>query len=263
MGVRIGYLYVFMAVLVVLSASGCTGSSPEEKTVTVFAAASLTEAFTELKEVYEAEHPDERVELNFAGSNTLKIQIEQGAKADLYVSANMKYMDELIEKGYISESREFARNRLVIIIPRDNPGEIKSPEDLAKDIRLVIAQEAVPVGRYALESLDKMEKEFGSGFKKEVLSRVVSDEDAVKGVVSKVVLGEVDAGIVYFTDAVAERETVAVIEIPDRFNVVARYPIGLLREASNPEGGRSFMNFVLSPKGKEILKAHGFIVEGL
>ncbi len=240
---------------VIYAVSGCI--SDEEPMLVVFAAASLTEAFTELRDAYVEGHPEQRVDLNFAGSNTLKVQIEQGAYADVYAPASTKYMGELIDRGYILESRDFARNRLVVIVPAGS-GVVKALEDLAvgKKIMLVIANEATPIGGYTREVLEKIGREF----RVSVLSHVVSEEDSVKGVVSKVAMGEADAGFAYATDIVPLREKVRGIEIPEEFNVAVAYPIGVLKSSRNPEHARAFVDFVLSGEGRAIMEKHGFEV---
>ncbi len=241
--------------LLVALATGCTSSKDG---ITVFAAASLTEAFQEVANEFEEKH-GAAVELNFAGSNTLRVQIEQGASADVFASANEEHMRALVEEGYVDKGIAFAENRVVVVVPSDNPANIKSVEDLCGDVKLVIAGEAVPAGRYAREALFNLDAIYGSGFAEQVLSRVVSNEDSVRGVLAKVALGEADAGMVYATDALAAGDKVKVIELP-QVNVSPRYYVGVLSNSGNKELAREFVNFLLSPQGREILQKHGFEV---
>ena len=210
---------------------------PEPRSLIVFAAASLTNAFTEISKDFEAANPDVRLTINFAGSQALRTQIEEGAPADVLASANTKEMDILVADGFVAQKSPqfFLINELIIILPADNPAKIEGLEDLATSgIKLVLAAEDVPVGKYARQSLDQMSGPFGTDFKDKVLSNVVSNEDNVKQVVTKVQLGEADAGIVYVSDATAVSD-LKMIEIPVDLNVIARYPIAPLIKSANIE----------------------------
>jgi molybdate transport system substrate-binding protein len=231
----------------------------------VFGAASLTEAFGEIGKLFEADHPGVTVLFNFAGSQQLAQQINEGAPADVLASANKKQMDALIEVGDIdSETQQiFARNRLVVIYPQDNPASVKVLNDLAKaGLKLVFAAQEVPVGQYSLDFLDKAAAEpaFGSAYQDDVLKNVVSYEDNVKAVLAKVALGEADAGIVYTSD-ISGRDGAKVgrLEIPDALNVIAAYPIAPVKASKNPELAQDFIDLVLSPEGQERLAKFNFI----
>ena len=246
-------------ILTLALSSACASNSPQPATttLTVFAAASLTEAFGEMATVFEADHPGVEVTLNFAGSNILRAQIEQGAQADVFASANIKEMDSLIKIGLVNVDKKivFLTNNLVVIIPVDNPAGLSNFEELTRpNLKLVLAAEEVPVGRYARLMLDNA----GPDFKAKVLANTVSNETTVKQVVAKVQLGEADAGIVYASDAVAAPE-LPVIEISPEFNVLAEYPIAPLANAPQPKLAEEFVAFVLSPKGQPILKKWGFL----
>jgi molybdate transport system substrate-binding protein len=246
---------------------GASGSSQVHGDVTVFAAASLTEAFKEIAGAFEAQYPGVNVVFNFAGTPTLRAQLEQGARADVFASANPEQMDLAVSGGLTDGTvSTFARNSLVIITPSDNPAGIKAPSDLARDgLKLVFAQEDVPVGDYTKQSLTKMDDsgEFGAGFSRKVLDNVVSQESNVKQVVAKVELGEADAGIVYGTDVTPDvAPSLRKVEIPQRFNVVASYPIALVKDRQNDIAGRAFIDFVLSEAGQTILLKHGFLSAG-
>jgi molybdate transport system substrate-binding protein len=232
----------------------------EPKTLHVFAAASLTDAFTEIGENFEAVNPGTAVAFNFAGSQALRTQIEEGAPADVFASANKTEMETLIADSLVSQdtSQQFLNNKLVVILPASNPAGLEKLEDLAKPrFKLVLAAEEVPVGKYARQVLDNMNGQFGSEFKDKVLANVVSNEDNVKQVVSKVQLGEADGGIVYTSDAVAA-SGLRIIEIPDDLNVIAQYPIAALAKSKNADLAKAFITYVLSADGQAVLEKWGF-----
>jgi molybdate transport system substrate-binding protein len=236
------------------------------KTLTVFAAASLTESFTEIGKQFEAANPGVKVTFNFAGSQQLRAQLEQGAKADVFASANTKEMttaiisDSLVVSG---TQRTFVTNRLAVILPKSNPGKITSLADLARPgLKLDFADPSVPVGQYALDMLTKMSQDatFGATFKDKVVANVVSREDNVKSVVSKVQLGEADAGVVYTTDITPNAaKDLTTLDVPDKFNVIATYPIAPLKDAPEPKLAGQFVEWVLSSKGQQVLTQYGFI----
>ena len=234
-------------------------------TLNVFAAASLTAAFTEIGKEFETSRPGVKINFNYAGSQQLAQQINSGAPADVFASANQAQMDAALKSGRISSSvaKNFANNRLVVIVPRANPGKIQSLQDLARPgLKLVLADRAVPVGQYALSFLDNASKDaaFGAAYKEAVLQNVASYEQDVKSVLTKVVLGEADAGIVYTTDAAAAQEGKTVqLAIPDHLNVVASYPIAVLKDSPNLQLARAFTDYVLSETGQTVLSKYGFI----
>jgi molybdate transport system substrate-binding protein len=235
-------------------------STPEPKTMNVFAAASLTDAFTEIGRNFEAENPGVTTTFNFAGSQALRTQIEEGAPADVFASANAKEMDTLETDGLVTKDtpENFLTNKLVVVLPANNPAGLEKLEDLSKPgIKLVLAAEEVPVGKYARQALDSMNGQLGSDFKDKVLANVVSNEDNVKQVVSKVQLGEADAGIVYTSDAVAAPD-LKTIEIPAELNVIAKYPIAALSKSANSDLAKAFIDYVLSPEGQAVLQKWGF-----
>ena len=251
--------------LAVLTLAACgpsvpAPSTPQTRTLTVFAAASLTEAFTEIGENFEASIPGSRVTFNFAGSQALRTQIEEGAPADVFASANQTEMDTLVAGSFVAKAapRVFLHNKLVVILPRENTAALDGLEDLSNaDIKLVLAAEEVPVGKYARQALEAMNTSFGADFKDQVLANVVSNEDNVRQVVAKVQLGEADAGIVYASDAVAVPD-LKIIEISVEFNVIAKYPIAPITQSADPELASAFVNYVLSPKGQAVLEKWGF-----
>lgn len=235
---------------------------PEPRTLTVFAAASLKDAFTEISRNFEAAHPGVTVTLNFAGSQTLRTQLEEGASADVFASANHTEMDNAVKAGLVQDgaAQDFLTNKLLVILPANNPAGLASLQDLARSgVKVVLAADTVPAGKYARQVLDKMSQDpaFGSDFGTKVLANVVSNENDVKQVVAKVQLGEADAGIVYVSDAVAAPELMT-IEIPAELNVTAQYPIAALTQAPQPELAAEFIAYVLSSQGQDVLAKWGF-----
>lgn len=241
-------------------AASATPSAAEPLTLNVFAAASLTDAFTEIGSAFEAVHPGLTINFNFAGSQALRTQIEEGAPADLFASANMTEMDNLISSRLVAAGlpQVFLTNRLVVILPADNPADIAALEDLARPgVKMVLAAGVVPVGKYARQALDLMNAAYGAGFEEKVLANVVSNEDNVKQVVAKVQLGEADAGIVYTSDAVAAPDLKR-LEIPAGLNVIAMYPIAPLAASENAELAARFAAYVLSDEAQAVLQKWGF-----
>lgn len=237
-------------------------SAPAGRTLTVFAAASLTQAFGEIGRAFEAANPGVSVTFNFAGSQTLQGQIAQGAPADVFASASGTYMDAAVSGGFVDKatSKVFLTNVLVVILPPSNPANVQSLQDLSKPgLKVVLADVSVPAGKYARQILDNMSKDpaYGTDFGSKALANVVSNETDVKQVVSKVQLGEADAGMVYMSDAVAA-PSLKTIEIPAGLNVVAKYPIAPLLKSANHELAAAFVAYVLSADGQATLKKWGF-----
>jgi molybdate transport system substrate-binding protein len=234
-----------------------------EQKLTVFAAASLTDAFNEISEQFKQQNPSTVLEFNYAGSQQLRTQLEQGATADVFASANTTEMNNAIKSELVvsGTQKTFVRNRLAVIVPKDNPGGVNGLKDLAKSgLKIVLAAPSVPVGGYALTALNKMNADFGATFSQTVLSNVVSQEDNVKQVVAKIQLGEADAGIVYSSDVTPDAaEKVTKIDIPDKYNVLATYPIAVLKAAPQAALAAKFMDYVLSPDGQAALTKWGFI----
>lgn len=235
---------------------------PTSHTLTIFAAASLTQAFEEIGKSFETIHAGVTVEFNFAGSQTLRTQLEQGAVADVFASANHTEMDAAVKSSLIDSGapQDFLTNKLVVVLPANNPASAQTLNDLTKPgLKLALAADTVPAGKYARQILDNISKDasFGSGFKTKVLANVVSNENDVKQVVAKVQLGEADAGIVYISDAVAAPD-LKTIEIPNNFNVIAKYPIAALTKSANIDLAMQFTDYVLSSEGQAVLKKWGF-----
>ena len=240
-----------------LTACGAGGSpgattSPDQVSgvIEVFAAASLTAAFTEEGAAFHAEHPHATVRFNFAGSAALATQIDQAAPADVFASADAANLQKVVTAGNsLSSPQTFATNRLQIVVAPGNPKHITGLADLAQSgLTVVLCAPAVPCGTYANQALSK------AGVK--VTPK--SEEQDVKAVVTKIELGEADAGIVYVTDVKAAGSKVAGVDIPDSQNVIASYPVATVKGGSNPAGGRAFIDFLLSSDGRRILAKYGF-----
>lgn len=222
--------------------------------LTVFAAASLTDSFNEIAEEFEAAHPGVNVVFNFAGSQALGTQLQEGAKADVLASANDTVMKNVQDAGLADDSAQvFVTNRLVVIVPADNPGGVHELVDLAKpNLKFVIAQKTVPVGGYTVSMLEKMSADpaYGGDFEAAALENVVSEENNVKAVVAKVALGEADAGVVYVSDVTPDiASQVKTIAVPDEFNQIGRYPIVVLKNAAQKQLANDFVAYVLAADG--------------
>ncbi|HWZ28576.1 MAG TPA: molybdate ABC transporter substrate-binding protein, partial [Gemmatimonadales bacterium] len=233
------------------------------RTLTVLAAASLQEAFTALGDSLEHRRPGLTVAFSFSGSQTLALQILQGAPADVFASADDRWMTVVRDSGLLlSEPRTFARNHLVVIVPASNPGHVSGLLDLGRSgVKLVLAADAVPAGRYArtvAANLAKLDG-FGADFAARFERNIVSNEENVKSVVTKVRLGEADAGIVYGSDVTeVVAADVRTIGIPPTANVIANYPIAILARAPDRDDAVAFVELVLSPAGQRVLARLGF-----
>jgi molybdate transport system substrate-binding protein len=235
-----------------LAASSCGTASDttadQPRALSVFAASSLTDAFTRLGDDFTAAHPDVKVDFNFAGSNDLVTQVQQGAPADVLATADTTSMDKAGDLA--GQSTTFAANKLIIAVAPGNPEHITGLADLArKDLKVVLAAPEVPAGKYAEEALAK------AG----VTVEPVSLEVSVKGVVTKVSLGEADAGIVYVTDVGAAKGKLEGVAIPDDQNAIATYPIATLNDGKHPDDAKAFIDLVLSAGGQKVLADYGFL----
>jgi molybdate transport system substrate-binding protein len=233
----------------------------EETTLTVFAAASLTDAFEEIATTFEADHPGVSVEFSFAGSSDLATQLVEGAPADLFASANARQMQVVRDADLIAGSpKTFVKNRLALIVPADNPANIQSLQDLDNDgILFVVAAEGVPVRDYTNTMLDKLAVVYGEEYRNAVVENIVSEEENVRQVAAKVALGEADAGIVYISDVTPDiAEDVLALPIPDTYNTLATYPIGILSESPNAELAQAFIDYLLSDAGQDALVSWNF-----
>ena len=236
-------LVLAFALVALAGCGGATGGGDSNDHATVFAAASLTEVFPQI---------DPAATFNFAGSDDLATQITEGAPADVFAAASTKYPDQLYENGLVDKPEVFATNKLVLIVPKDNPANIQSVDDLLNpDVKLVIGAEGVPIGDYTRTVLENM----GAS---EVLDQVVSEEDDVKGVVGKVSLGEADAGFVYVTDVKPVDDKVTAIELPDEAQAVVQYEIAVVKDAPHHDVAHEFVEQVVGDAGQAKLQAAGF-----
>lgn len=250
--------------LLLLLLGACSDSTDRPTTLTVFAAASLTEAFTELAEAFERQHPEVDVQLNFAGSQQLAQQLVQDAPADVFASANQRQIAVAVAAGRVEPGapQPFAGNHMVIVAPANNPAMVGGLADLARPgVKLVLAAATVPAGQYARQILTTAAtaadpvSPAGSSFLEAVLANVVSYEQNVRAVLTKVALGEADAGIVYASDV--HGSDITVIEIDEAVNVRAAYRLAPTADSAHPGLARAFARFVLSTEGQQILAAHG------
>ena len=241
--------------------SGTEGGNGEAETLTVLAASSLIDAFGELAKRFEERNPDVEVNQSFESSSTLLTQIQQGAPADVFASAAQDEMDTAVDDGLVAgEPEVFVRNREIIMVPKDNPANIRNLQDVAKPgVRLVLAQKDVPAADYAVEILSKANNEYGGDFKRNVLSNVVSREADVRAAVNRVVVRDAEATFGYASDYTPDiRDRVEVVRIPPDLNIVATYPIAAMKEANNPELAKQWVELVLSEEGQRVLKKWGF-----
>ena len=250
---------IFAALVLAASA----GFAEEPKELTVFTAASLTGAFSEIGHMYENETNIDVV-FNFDGSQALRTQMENGAYADVFASANNKQMNALRSLGLMNNSSVsvFTNNKLSLIIPRNNPAGISNLSDLAKPgVKIVIGTKDVPVGDYALQIINKLgnDSAYGPDYKELVLANIISQETNVNYVVTKIALGEADVGFAYVSDVTEDLSNkVDRIEIPDEYNIIAEYPMGMLKDSKYPAEAEEFVNLVKSEEGRAVLEKYGF-----
>ena len=257
-----GLTLVLIAALLGACSTGGTNGTQTGGPITVLAASSLQAALTAAGELYSAGHPGGSVTFGFDASSALRTKIEQGAPADLFVSADVTTAAKLVSDGFaIGPPQPFAGNRLAIVVPRANPAHVATPADLARSgVRLVAAGEGVPITSYAAQLIDQLAKLPGypAGYAARVGDNIISREDNVAAVVAKVALGEGDAGIVYGTDALASSELTE-IPLPADLNVSVTYAAVVLNGASAPDAARAFLAWLTSAAGKAVLARFGFV----
>jgi molybdate transport system substrate-binding protein len=251
-------------------AGGCSGVSGGESggggkqqggTLTVLAASSLIDAFGVLANRFEEQNPGVKVKQSFESSSTLLAQIQQGAPADVFASAAEEEMKTAVKEGLVKgEPEVFVKNREIVMVPKDNPANIRRFRDVAKpDVKLVLAGKDVPAADYALEILDKAKGEYGADFEKDVLSNVVSRESDVRASVNRVVVGDADATFGYASDYTPDiRDRVEIVRIPPDLNIVATYPIAALEDAKSPELAKKWVELVTSEEGQGVLQKWNF-----
>jgi molybdate transport system substrate-binding protein len=265
---------VVLVLVIVLTGCGGSGSNSgggnggsggggrqQGGTLTILAASSLTDAFAELGNIFEQQNPGTTVKTSLGASSELLAQIQQGAPADVFASAAQEEMNTAVKDGLVAGKPEvFVKNREIIMVPEDNPANIKDLEDLSKpNIKLVLAAKDVPAADYALGILGKANKVYGSGFKQEVLSNVASREADVRASANRVVVGDADATFGYKSDYTPDiRDKVKVITIPPNLNIIATYPIAALKDAKEQGLAKKWVELVTSKEGQRVLKKWSF-----
>ncbi len=235
-----------------VGATACGSDSKKDSgSINVFTAASLTEAFNDAKDPLAAEQPPVNPTYNFAASSALAQQIQQSAPADVFASADEKNMQTLVDANLVETPKVFARNKLEIAVAPNNPKNIDSLGDLEKSgVILVLADKAVPAGNYALQAFEKA---------KLPEPKPESLELDVKAALAKVVSGEADAAVVYATDVKAAGSQVEGVDIPDAQNVIATYPIAVVKATKHHDAAQQFVDFMVSAGGQPVLLARGFL----
>ena len=249
----------WFGLLIATCLTGCRAPSETNKQIQIYAASSMKEVMLSAKQAFEAQEPDAKLVFNFAGSQVLRLQIEQGAPADLYISANATHLQALKNKGLIQKERILAKNELVVITPADNPGQIEQLKDLSLASRIVIGTAQSPIGIYTRQLLQKATTQWGPSFKKHVMTKVVSEENNVRLIRAKITLGAADAALVYRTDTL-NAPKIRTVTIPPNLNIKAAYVVALTNNAKHNPTARAFFQYLASAQGLALLDQHGFVV---
>jgi molybdate transport system substrate-binding protein len=249
----------WLAAALMLGALSPTSAAAQGKELVIFEAASLKDVFAGLARSFENDHPGTRVVTNAAGSHELRAQIEHGAAADLFASADRKHMDALAAQGLVVSPSVFTCNEPVVVVRSALASTLKTFADLPAAARIVIGTPEVPIGAYTLQILQKATARYGADFPARVQAKVASRELNVRQVLAKVVLGEADAGLVYRSDAQRAAGKVVVLPIPTDLNVTAEYPIAVLKAAPNPELAGQWIALLKSATGATALREAGFL----
>lgn len=259
-------LNALCVITVLVTMGGCRHSKPEpnptprEDKLVVFAAASLREAFGHEADEFKKSHPGVEVTFNFAGTQEIRTQLEQGAPADVFASADERHMKALQDAAKVESSTIFAQNEPVLVVSKEKATSIHSLAELPLAERIVVGVPEVPIGKYTLQILEKASRSLGADFETRVEAKIVSRELNVRQVLAKVTLGEADAGIVYRTDLGANRDKVSVVTIPPEFNIIVKYPIAIVKGAPHPVLSQQWASLILSERGQTILRDSGFLV---
>ena len=248
-------LLVVLAVLTAGCGSGSGssggGSSPASGgKLVVFAASSLIDAFPSIATSYQQQHRGWKVDFEFLGSDQLAAQIEQGDVADVFAAASTKYAEQLQGENLLGKTTTFATNTLVLATPADNPAGITSVSDIG-NAKLVVGDPSVPIGAYTLTVLDNL------GVKPSSLN-IVSQEAKVTDIVTKLELGEADAGFIYTSDASTAGDTLKTFQLPAFAQATAIYPIGIVTGSKNPKAAQQWIDLVMNPQGQQVLESDGF-----
>jgi molybdate transport system substrate-binding protein len=244
------------------TATSAAAPSAAPAALTIYGAASLKGVLDKVKTAYETANPGTALTISTDSSATLETQIEQGAPADVFLSADTTNPKKLVDKGLAAGAAvTFAGNKLTVIVPTTNPAGIKTPADLAKTgVKVIAAGDAVPITKYATQLVANLAKEAGypADFAAKYTANIASKEDNVKAIVAKIELGEGDAGIVYVTDAKAST-TVTTIDVPDTANVPATYAGVVVKASRNAAAAQAFLTWFAGPDGQAILSTFGFL----
>ncbi|MCB2297510.1 molybdate ABC transporter substrate-binding protein [Clostridium tagluense] len=253
---------IIMSLLLIMLSGGCKsrqGGNAVKQEITVFAASSLTESLQEIVKLFEKENPEVKVKLNLDSTSRLRLQIEQGVEGDVFFSANKQHYDALKKEGYITKGQALLYNSMVVILPKNNPAHIEKVEDLQNKCKLVLALKEVPAGDYARKIIHSLSGSLGAEFEKKVLNNIVSEENNVKQVVNKVVMGEADAAFVYSSDITQSvKDKVEVVEIAPKYNVRAEYFIGKLKAKNENQYIKKIYSFLIGEEAQKIFKKYGF-----
>jgi molybdate transport system substrate-binding protein len=253
---------IMMTLSLIILSGGCkerkTDKAPKQEII-VLAASSLTESLEEAIKLFEEENPKVKVKLNLDSTSKFKIQVEQGVEADIFLSADKKHYDTLKEEGYVSEGKPFLYNSMVLIVPKDNPAKIEKTEDLVNKCKLVLALREVPAGDYARKIIHSLTEQLGKQYEEKVLQNIVSEENNVKQVVNKVVIGEADVAFAYSTDVTQSvKEKVKVINIEPKHNIRAEYWVSKLKNKNQNQYAEKIYAFLISEEGQKIFQKYGF-----
>ena len=263
---------VLNTIIILLSAFqlvGCNAISEKPAAVTknivvVYAGISLTEPFQKIEKAFEDKNDDIDVQISFATGQQQLEQMKNGAVVDIFAAAKEQQMLDAITLGFVPDNSQqvFARNRIVVIMPNNNPGNIQELSDLANPgVSLIVGADKTAVGQYTIAFLDKITSadSYTLDYKESVLRNVISYETDVKAVLTKIILGEGDAGIVFVSDFVSNKDKLLQIEIPDSFNEMINYTIAITNEGQPNKDARQFLDFVMSSDGQEIVEKFGFL----
>ncbi|ORX00554.1 molybdate ABC transporter substrate-binding protein [Mycolicibacillus trivialis] len=247
---RISLLAVGVSTMLATALSGCSTADDQASAITVFAAASLKPAFTEIAEQFKTDNPGVDVEFDFGGSSALATQLTEGASADVFASADTAQMDKVVQAGLVDGTpTDFAANTLVIVTAPDNPKHVESFADLARpELNVVVCQAPVPCGAATRQLEDNTA----------VHLNPASEEPSVTDVLTKVTSGQADAGLVYVTDALNAGDAVTTVRFPESDDVVNVYPIAVLQKAADTDLAQKFVDAVTGEAGQKVLDRAGF-----
>lgn len=256
--VRLALLAAFLG----LAGATVTAADPQSSgaTLIVLAAANTTDPLIEIIGIFQLQHPGVSVVPEYAGTQVLATQAQQGAPFDVFVSADRAHIDALARAGLVGDAVPLSNGHEVIVVPKDNPARIASLRDLAdKNAQIVLGVDTVPIGIYTRQVLAKASADYGADFSARVLAHAVSFETNVKQVLEKVALGEADAGVVYFTDvSPAYKDKVRIVGIPQRYEVTAQNFMAAATHSSHPDFVRDFISTATGPTGQSIFRKHGY-----